>query len=102
MPELAAPDATVARFLLERGIAAIYLVAFVVALRQFPALCGERGLEPAEEYLQLVPRFLDGPSIFRWIGYSDLKLRATAWLGIVLSAYLLLGIPEGAPPIGLP
>ena len=45
MPELAAPDATIARFLLERGIAALYLIAFVVALRQFPALCGERGLE---------------------------------------------------------
>ena len=32
MPELGAPDYGLARFLLERGIAAIYLFAFVVAL----------------------------------------------------------------------
>ena len=94
MPELTAPDATIARFLLERGIAAIYLIAFVVALRQFPALCGERGLEPAGEILQLMPRFLDGPSIFRWIGYSDNRLRAVAVLGIAVSGSLLLGIPQ--------
>ena len=30
---LRAPDHTVARFLVERGLAVIYLVAFVVALR---------------------------------------------------------------------
>src|SRR6266513_3056883 len=76
MPDLGGADYQVARFLLERGLAAIYLVAFVVALRQFPALCGERGLEPAPGFLQLVPRFLDAPTVFRWIGYSDAKLRA--------------------------
>jgi Lipase maturation factor len=94
MPELSAPDGTIARFLLERGIAAIYLIAFVVALRQFPALAGERGLEPAEEFLQLMPRFLNGPSIFRWIGYSDAKLRAVAVLGFAIAGSLLLGIPQ--------
>jgi hypothetical protein len=41
--ELAAPDYGVARFLIERGLGVLYLVAFVVAARQFPALCGERG-----------------------------------------------------------
>ncbi|HEX7950409.1 MAG TPA: lipase maturation factor family protein [Candidatus Limnocylindrales bacterium] len=97
MPELGAPDFVVARFLLERGIAAIYLIAFVVALRQFPALCGERGLEPATEYLRLVPRFLDGPSIFRSVGYTDTKLRASSWIGIALSVALLAGLPQAAP-----
>src|SRR3954451_9172259 len=47
MPDLGTPDYLAARFLIERGLAAIYLIAFVVAWRQFPALCGERGLEPA-------------------------------------------------------
>lgn len=97
MPELGAPDFAVARFLLERGIAAIYVIAFVVALRQFPALCGERGLEPAPEYLRLVPRFLDGPSIFRWVGYSDAKVRTISWIGIAISAMLLFGLPQAAP-----
>src|SRR6266550_4282372 len=90
MPDFGAADYQVARFLLERGLAAIYLVAFVVALRQFPALCGERGLEPAPRFLQLVPRFLAAPTVFRWIGYSDAKLRALSWLGIVIAGALLV------------
>jgi hypothetical protein len=102
MLEVGAPDYRVARFLLERGIASLYLIAFVVALRQFPALCGERGLEPAPRFLRLVPRFLDAPSVFHWLGYSDAKLRAISWLGIALSAALLIGLPQGTRlPLGL-
>jgi hypothetical protein len=102
MPELGAPDYGLARFLLERGIAATYLIAFVVALRQFPVLCGERGLEPAEEFLGLVPRFLDAPSLFHWTGYSDARLRIVAWAGIAMSALLLVGVPQALPlPVDL-
>jgi hypothetical protein len=97
MPDLGAPDYQVARFLLERGLAAIYLVAFTVAYRQFPALCGERGLEPATRFLQLVPRFLDTPTLFRWTGYSDGKLRALSVAGVAVSLLLLLGLPQTAP-----
>src|SRR5947208_1900115 len=97
MPDLGAPDYQVARFLLERGLAAIYLVAFTVAYRQFPALCGERGLEPAPRFLQLVPRFLDAPTLFRWIGYSDAKLRALSLAGVAVSGLLLVGLPQSAP-----
>lgn len=97
MPELGAPDFVVARFLLERGIAAIYLIAFLVAARQFPALCGERGLDPATDYLRAAPRFLDGPSIFRWIDYSDTRLRVLSWIGMAVSTALLLGLPQAAP-----
>ena len=95
MPELAAPDYTLARLLIERGLAAIYLLAFVVALRQFPALCGERGLEPAPRFLARA-RFLDAPSLFHW-GYSDRRLRVVAWTGIAVSALLLVGLPQRAP-----
>jgi Lipase maturation factor len=97
MPDLGAPDYLVARFLLERGLAAIYLIGFVVAWRQFPALCGERGLEPAPRFLRLVPRFLDAPTVFRWIGYSDAKLRALSGLGIAIAVALLVGLPQAAP-----
>ncbi len=97
MPELAAPDYLVARFLLERGLAAIYIVAFVVALRQFPALAGEDGLEPAPEFLRLVPRFLDAPTMFRWTGYSDSLLRAVSVAGIVVGLSLLLGVAQAGP-----
>ncbi|NJD27809.1 MAG: lipase maturation factor family protein [Chloroflexi bacterium] len=102
MPDLAAPDYQVARFLLERGIAALYLVAFVVALRQFPALCGERGLEPVPRFLELVPRFREAPTIFHWTGYSDRLLRTICWVGLALSVTLLLGLPQGLRlPLGL-
>jgi len=97
MPDLGAPDYQVARFLLERGLAAIYVVAFVVAWRQFPALCGERGLEPAPRFLQLVPRFLDAPTVFRWLGYSDAKLRALSGVGVAIAVTLLVGLPQAAP-----
>src|SRR5690349_7711705 len=97
MPELGAPDSQVARFLLERGIAAIYLIGFVVAWRQFPALCGENGLEPAPRFLRAVPRFLDAPTLFRWIGYSDARLRMLSGVGVVVAIALLLGLPQAAP-----
>jgi len=97
MPELGAPDYVVARFLLERGIAAIYVIAFVVALRQFPALCGDHGLEPVSDVLSAVPRFLDAPTLFRWLGYSDTKLRILCWIGIAISIALLVGLPQAAP-----
>ncbi|HEX5148355.1 MAG TPA: lipase maturation factor family protein [Candidatus Limnocylindrales bacterium] len=95
MPDLAAPDYTLARLIIERGLALVYLVAFVVALRQFPALCGERGLEPAPAFLARV-RFLDAPSLFHW-GYTDRRLRLVSWVGIAVSALLLLGLPQRAP-----
>lgn len=97
MPDIGAPDATVARFVLERGIAAVYVIAFVVAYRQFPALCGERGLEPAPRFLRLVPRFLDAPTLFHWTGYSDVKLRAMSVAGAVIALALLAGLPQSLP-----
>ena len=95
MPELTAPDYTIARFVIERGVGLIYLVAFVVAARQFPALCGERGLQPAPHFLARV-RLRDAPSLFRW-GYSDRRLAVVAWSGALLSALLVLGVPHLAP-----
>ena len=96
MPDLGAHDYVVARFLLERGIAAIYVIAFVVALRQFPALCGERGLEPAPRFLELVP-FRSAPSVFQRWRYTDGRLRAVSWIGIATAAALLVGLPQLAP-----
>ncbi len=95
MPELAAPDYSVARFVIERGLAFIYVIGFFVAIRQFPALCGERGLEPARWFLARA-RFLDAPSLFHW-GYSDRRLLVTAWIGVMVSALLVLGLPQQAP-----
>lgn len=95
MPELAAPDYATARLVIERGLALVYLIGFVVAIRQFPALCGERGLEPAPPFLARA-RFLEAPSLFHW-GYSDRRLLVVSWLGVAISGLLVLGLPQGAP-----
>lgn len=83
------------RLLFQRGLAALYLIAFASALHQFPALLGERGLLPVRDFLARV-RFRDAPSIFFW-HYSDRLLRIVAWAGIALSAATLGGITERAP-----
>jgi len=83
------------RLLLQRGLAAVYLVAFLSVLRQFPALLGERGLLPVPDYLRAV-RFRDAPSLFHW-GYTDRRLRALGWTGIGLAALALSGVAERGP-----
>jgi lipase maturation factor len=95
MPDLSAPDYQLARLAIERGLGAIYLIAFIVAATQFPALCGERGLEPANRIVRGT-RFLRTPSVFH-LGYSDTRLRVVAVAGAALAAAILVGLPQGAP-----
>ena len=95
MPDLTAPDYTIARLVIERGLALIYLIAFVVAARQFPALCGERGVQPASRILSRA-RFLEAPSLFHW-GYSDRRLAIVSWSGAALAFLLLVGLAQVAP-----
>src|SRR5438552_5953138 len=96
MPDwLHAPDYWIARLVLQRGLGLIYLIAFAVALEQFPALLGERGLLPVPRYLERA-RFLDAPSLFHF-GYSDRLLRAVSVAGIVLSLAIVAGLPDGWP-----
>ena len=52
MDGFAAVDFEFARQVLQRGIAALYLVAFVSTLNQFRPLLGEHGLLPAPELLE--------------------------------------------------
>lgn len=84
-----------ARLLLQRALGAVYLLAFLVALQQFRPLLGERGLLPVPAFLDRV-RFRSAPSLFH-LGYSDRLLAAVAWTGTVLSAAVVLGLPERLP-----
>ena len=95
MPDLTASDSQIARFLIERGLGLIYLIAFVVAARQFVPLLGERGLLPAPRFLSRV-RFLQAPSLLH-LRYSDRLLQFVAWTGVVLAAAIVLGLPQQAP-----
>lgn len=80
------------RCLLQRGLGIVYLLGFVSALCQFPALLGERGLLPAPDFLAAVP-FRTAPSVFHF-RYSDRWFKAVAWLGITLSGLTLTGISD--------
>jgi hypothetical protein len=95
MPDLNALDSQLARFVIERGLGLIYLVAFVVAARQFVPLLGEHGLEPAPRFLRRV-HFLQAPSLFH-LRYSDGILRVVAWVGAVLAGSIVIGLPQQAP-----
>lgn len=103
MDGFAAVDFELARQVLQRGIAALYLVAFISTVRQFRPLLGERGLMPAPELLAWVKGSrtraqLLKPTVFRWVGYSDRRLAALCWGGIVVSVALVIGVPQLGPP----
>lgn len=103
MDGFAAVDFGFAREVLQRGIAALYVVAFVSSLNQFRALCGERGLLPAPELLDWAgtskarKRMLR-PTLFTRIRYTDRRLAAVCWAGILVAVALIAGIPQLAPP----
>lgn len=99
MDFLSTPDAWAGRVFFERGTAAIFLIAFIVARNQFPALLGENGLLPVPDFLR-GKKFADVPSIFQW-RYSDRFFAVVAWTGIALSAAFLLGGLKSAP-VGVP
>jgi len=92
---LAGDEYTIAREVIERGVAALYVVAFVSAVNQFPALLGERGLLPVRRFLRH-PYARKQPTLFRW-RYSDRLLRTVAWTGAVLSALVVVGVLQPAP-----
>lgn len=95
MSWFSAPEYWVGRLVLERGAAAIYLLAFVAAAAQFRALIGEHGILP-------IPRVLAGqsfwraPSIFH-LRYSDRLFGAVAWFGAALSAAVVAGAADAVP-----
>jgi len=87
-----AGDYWLSRWLFERALAAIYLVAFIAAVRQFVPLLGEHGLEPVGRWVEQVP-FRSSPSLF-YLAPKDSVFRACAWLGVALSVLALSSWPQ--------
>jgi hypothetical protein len=85
----------ITRLLLQRGMAAIYLVAFLTVAFQFKPLLGERGLLPVPAFLRRI-RFREAPSLFHW-RYSDRFIDFVAWTGVLVSACALCGLTEAGP-----
>lgn len=96
MEWFAAEDYELARQVLQRGIAALFLIAFVSAAYQFPPLLGERGLLPTPWFLNRIT-FKQSPSLFHW-KYSDNLLIGISSAGAGLAATLVAGLPQSGPP----
>jgi Lipase maturation factor len=91
----AAPEYWFGRLAFQRGLAAIYLLAFIAAVRQGRALLGERGLMPIPAYTARVP-FRRSPSLFH-LHYSDRFFAGVAWFGTVLVAAMVAGLADVVP-----
>ena len=83
------------RFCFQRGLALLYLLAFLVAAFQFRALAGEDGLLPLEWYAEGAS-FRERPSLFYFYP-SDRVIGIAAWTGVALSAAALLAVPYWLP-----
>lgn len=80
------------RTALQRGLAVVFLLAFLNAVNQFKPLLGERGLLPAPQFVKEVS-FRDSPSLF-FFGPNDTAFTMAAWLGVLLSCAAVMGIAD--------
>ncbi len=90
-----ADEYQLARLVLHRALGVVYLIAFSAVITQFRALLGERGLLPVPEYVRRTT-FRRSPSLFCW-RYSDRLALAVGWVGVALSALVVLGVAERLP-----
>ncbi|WP_067901335.1 lipase maturation factor family protein [Nocardia vaccinii] len=90
-----APEYWFGRQVLERGTAAVYVLAFVAAARQFRALIGTHGMLPVPRFLAR-RSFRQAPSIFQ-LHYSDRFFAAVAWSGAALAAAVCAGLADLVP-----
>ncbi|MGY1620860.1 lipase maturation factor family protein [Geodermatophilus sp. SYSU D00965] len=95
MDWLSDPGYWSSRLVFTRGLALVYLVAFVAALRQFRPLIGTRGMLPVPRFLARTP-FRRAPSLFH-LHFSDRFFAAVCWVGIACSAAALVGLLDRAP-----
>src|SRR5262245_21449607 len=90
-----APEYWLARQVLQRGVAVVYLIAFIAAARQFRALIGERGMLPVPAFVARVPS-RNTPSIFH-LHYSDRFFAIVCWFGAAVSAATVAGVTDLVP-----
>lgn len=88
------------RWLLLRGLALVYAMAFFSLALQIRGLVGEAGLTPAKPWLEAVGKELGWGSFWRlptlcWVNASDVFLLFLAWGGVGLAIVLFLGRASG-------
>jgi hypothetical protein len=85
-------DYWLTRLVFQRGLALVYLIAFIVAFNQFVPLLGERGLLPVPNFIKQA-EFKNSPSLFFFLP-KDWAFKSVAFLGIVLALFALSGYSE--------
>jgi hypothetical protein len=85
------------QFLLLKGIALTYLIAFTVAIRQYRGLVGKKGVLPLQDFVEQ-RSFWKSASIFHLFP-TDRAIQVSAWSGILLSASVLFGLPSSISPV---
>jgi len=80
------------RLIFQRSLAFIYLIGFLIILRQYLPLLGENGLYPIRFFIEKVS-FYRAPSLF-FINHSDGAFLVMGWVGLVLSLMALTGFSE--------
>jgi len=89
------------RFAFQRGLALLYLLAFLVAAFQFRPLAGEDGILPLGPFAERVA-FRDRPSLFL-LWPDDRVIGVAAWSGVALSVVALMAGPYWLPePYAIP
>jgi len=88
-------DYWITRFIIQRGLGLIYLLAFLNAFNQFRPLLGEHGLLPVQKFLKKTT-FSKHPSLFHW-HYSDQFFGIITSLGLFLSFLALTGLSDAGP-----
>ena len=89
----------VAKLLMLRGVGFVYFCAFLAAFFQNRALLGSGGLSPAHTRLERVAEghspldnFMAQPAVWWWWPLTDDRLDAVAFMGVVLSGLVCLGL----------
>ena len=95
-----------ARSLFLRGLAIVYLIAFISLLLQVNGLIGSNGILPVSDYLDTIDSEYGntGYALFptlAWFDSSDTFLQVMIWAGIALAIALLAGILPLPAAIGL-
>lgn len=82
----------IAKILFQKGLASVYLIAFLVAYRQYSGLVGKDGILPIESFIE-DKEFSEALSIFYFFN-SDRFLKFSATSGILLSVIALTGTAD--------
>src|ERR687885_328879 len=89
------PGYWLSRLVFTRGMALVYVLAFLAARNQFRPLLGASGMLPIPDFVARVA-FRRAPSLFQW-RYSDAMFEGCCWAGLLLAAAALIGVADVLP-----